>query len=72
MLADGLDSMGRQLHDYIQYQKQFVSNVSHELKHPWQPFVVSLNTWLKGRMRTRNCKNLWSPAAGVGSTYTLD
>ena len=48
MLADGLDSMGRQLHDYIQYQKQFVSNVSHELKHPWQPFVVSLNTWLKG------------------------
>ncbi|MGN7356879.1 MULTISPECIES: sensor histidine kinase [unclassified Paenibacillus] len=34
MLADGLDSMGRQLHDYIQYQKQFVSNVSHELKTP--------------------------------------
>ncbi|WP_228468925.1 sensor histidine kinase [Paenibacillus sp. JNUCC32] len=34
MLADGLDSMGRQLNDYIQYQKQFVSNVSHELKTP--------------------------------------
>lgn len=34
MLADGLDQMGRQLHDYIQYQKQFVSNVSHELKTP--------------------------------------
>ncbi len=34
MLADGLDSMGQQLHNYIQYQKQFVSNVSHELKTP--------------------------------------
>ncbi|WP_427050595.1 sensor histidine kinase [Paenibacillus sp. TC-CSREp1] len=34
MLAEGLDQMGKQLHDYIQYQKQFVSNVSHELKTP--------------------------------------
>lgn len=34
MLAEGLDQMGQQLHNYIQYQKQFVSNVSHELKTP--------------------------------------
>ncbi|WP_244213878.1 sensor histidine kinase [Paenibacillus barcinonensis] len=34
MLADGLDQMGQQLDNYIQYQKQFVSNVSHELKTP--------------------------------------
>lgn len=34
MLADGLNRMGIQLNDYIQYQKQFVSNVSHELKTP--------------------------------------
>lgn len=34
MLAAGLDQMGIKLNDYIQYQKQFVSNVSHELKTP--------------------------------------
>jgi signal transduction histidine kinase len=34
MLAVGLNQMGIQLNDYIQYQKQFVSNVSHELKTP--------------------------------------
>lgn len=34
MLAAGLNRMGIQLNDYIQYQKQFVSNVSHELKTP--------------------------------------
>ncbi|MEK4849161.1 HAMP domain-containing sensor histidine kinase [Paenibacillus sp. FSL H7-0756] len=34
MLAAGLNRMGIQLSDYIQYQKQFVSNVSHELKTP--------------------------------------
>ncbi|ANY70799.1 two-component sensor histidine kinase [Paenibacillus sp. BIHB 4019] len=34
MLAAGLNQMGVQLNDYIQYQKQFVSNVSHELKTP--------------------------------------
>ncbi len=34
MLAEGLNQMGIQLKDYIQYQKQFVSNVSHELKTP--------------------------------------
>ncbi|WP_338552466.1 HAMP domain-containing sensor histidine kinase [Paenibacillus sp. KS-LC4] len=34
MLASGLNQMGIQLNDYIQYQKQFVSNVSHELKTP--------------------------------------
>jgi signal transduction histidine kinase len=34
MLAAGLNQMGIQLNDYIQYQKQFVSNVSHELKTP--------------------------------------
>lgn len=34
MLAAGLNHMGIQLNDYIQYQKQFVSNVSHELKTP--------------------------------------
>ncbi|EGD45972.1 integral membrane sensor signal transduction histidine kinase [Ruminiclostridium papyrosolvens DSM 2782] len=34
MLAEGLNHMGIQLKDYIQYQKQFVSNVSHELKTP--------------------------------------
>ncbi len=34
MLAAGLNRMGIQLSEYIQYQKQFVSNVSHELKTP--------------------------------------
>ncbi|SHO42896.1 sensor histidine kinase [Anaerocolumna xylanovorans] len=34
MLAAGLNQMGTKLNDYIQYQKQFVSNVSHELKTP--------------------------------------
>ncbi|PLT48013.1 Phosphate regulon sensor protein PhoR (SphS) [Paenibacillus pasadenensis] len=34
MLADGLNRMGVQLNGYIQHQKQFVSNVSHELKTP--------------------------------------
>ncbi len=34
MLAAGLNQMGIQLKDYIQYQKQFISNVSHELKTP--------------------------------------
>jgi signal transduction histidine kinase len=34
MLASGLNQMGSKLNDYIQYQKQFVSNVSHELKTP--------------------------------------
>lgn len=34
MLASGLNQMGVQLNNYIQYQKQFVSNVSHELKTP--------------------------------------
>lgn len=34
MLAAGLNRMGVQLGDYIKYQKQFVSNVSHELKTP--------------------------------------
>ncbi len=34
MLASGLNRMGIQLNDYIQHQKQFVSNVSHELKTP--------------------------------------
>lgn len=34
MLAAGLNQMGIQLNDYIQYQKQFISNVSHELKTP--------------------------------------
>lgn len=34
MLASGLNQMGIQLNNYIQYQKQFVSNVSHELKTP--------------------------------------
>ncbi|WP_410770221.1 sensor histidine kinase [Fontibacillus sp. BL9] len=34
MLAAGLNRMGIQINDYIQYQKQFVSNVSHELKTP--------------------------------------
>lgn len=34
MLAGKLNRMGIQLSDYIQYQKQFVSNVSHELKTP--------------------------------------
>ncbi|WFR55680.1 HAMP domain-containing sensor histidine kinase [Anaerocolumna sp. AGMB13025] len=34
MLAEGLNQMGIKLNSYIQYQKQFVSNVSHELKTP--------------------------------------
>lgn len=34
MLAAGLNHMGNQLNSYIQYQKQFISNVSHELKTP--------------------------------------
>lgn len=34
MLAAGLNQMGIQLNDYISHQKQFVSNVSHELKTP--------------------------------------
>lgn len=34
MLAEGLNQMGLQLSDYIRYQKQFISNVSHELKTP--------------------------------------
>jgi signal transduction histidine kinase len=34
MLAAGLNQMGMKLKEYIQYQKQFVSNVSHELKTP--------------------------------------
>lgn len=34
MLAAGLNQMGIKLNDYIQYQKQFISNVSHELKTP--------------------------------------
>ncbi|HPC99718.1 MAG TPA: HAMP domain-containing sensor histidine kinase [Acetivibrio sp.] len=34
MLAEGLNQMGVKLNGYIQYQKQFVSNVSHELKTP--------------------------------------
>lgn len=34
MLAAGLNQMGIQLNDYIEHQKQFVSNVSHELKTP--------------------------------------
>lgn len=34
MLAAGLNRMGIQLNEYIQHQKQFVSNVSHELKTP--------------------------------------
>jgi signal transduction histidine kinase len=34
MLAEGLNQMGSQLNEYIQYQKQFVSNVSHEIKTP--------------------------------------
>ena len=34
MLASGLNNMGNQLNSYIQYQKQFVSNVSHELMTP--------------------------------------
>lgn len=34
MLASGLNQMGIKLNNYIQYQKQFVSNVSHELKTP--------------------------------------
>lgn len=34
MLAAGLNQMGIQLNNYIQYQKQFVSNVSHEIKTP--------------------------------------
>ncbi|OPZ88832.1 MAG: Sensor protein kinase WalK [Firmicutes bacterium ADurb.Bin419] len=34
MLAAGLNQMGIKLNGYIQYQKQFVSNVSHELKTP--------------------------------------
>lgn len=33
-LAEGLNQMGMKLNDYIQYQKQFISNVSHELKTP--------------------------------------
>ena len=34
MLAAGLNQMGIKLNNYIQYQKQFISNVSHELKTP--------------------------------------
>lgn len=34
MLAAGLNQMGIRLNDFIQYQKQFISNVSHELKTP--------------------------------------
>lgn len=34
MLAAGLNRMGVQLSGYIEHQKQFVSNVSHELKTP--------------------------------------
>jgi signal transduction histidine kinase len=34
VLAAGLNQMGIKLNNYIQYQKQFVSNVSHELKTP--------------------------------------
>lgn len=34
MLAAGLNLMGMKLNEYIKYQKQFVSNVSHELKTP--------------------------------------
>lgn len=34
MLAEGLNQMGVKLRGYIQYQKHFISNVSHELKTP--------------------------------------
>lgn len=34
MLAAGLNRMGIELHNDIQHQKQFISNVSHELKTP--------------------------------------
>ena len=33
-LSESFNNMGVQLQDYIQRQKQFVSNVSHELKTP--------------------------------------
>lgn len=73
MLADGLDSMGQRLHDYIQYQRQFVSNVSHELKTPLAAIRGFSQYLVEGKTWTRSCKkSMLISLPGIRSADTFD
>lgn len=59
MLAAGLNRMGNKLNDYIQYQKQFVSNVSHELKTPLAA-IMGLSQYLyEGEKEDKELKKIY-------------
>lgn len=60
MLADGLNRMGMQLSDYIEYQKQFVSNVSHELKTPLAAIRGFSQYLYEGESRDKELQKIYS------------
>ena len=59
MLAAGLNQMGIQLRDYIQYQKQFISNVSHELKTPLAAISGFSQYLLEGENENEELKKVY-------------
>ncbi len=59
MLAAGLNQMGIQLSDYIQYQKQFISNVSHELKTPLAAIRGFSQYLLEGENESEELKKVY-------------
>lgn len=59
MLAAGLNQMGIKINDYIQYQKQFVSNVSHELKTPLAAINGFSQYLYEGENHDENLKKIY-------------
>lgn len=60
MLASGLNQMGIKLNNYIQYQKQFVSNVSHELKTPLTAIQGFSQYLYEGENENEDLKKIYS------------
>ncbi|WP_245987794.1 sensor histidine kinase [Cohnella lupini] len=71
MLAAGLNRMGIQLSDYIQHQKQFVSNVSHELKTPLAAIRGFSQYLYEGENEDKNLRKIYYHLVNESDRLTL-
>lgn len=71
MLAAGLNRMGIQLSDYIQYQKQFVSNVSHELKTPLAAIRGFSQYLYEGENENKDLQKIYAHLVNESDRLTL-
>ncbi|GGA34266.1 ATP-binding response regulator [Paenibacillus physcomitrellae] len=71
MLAAGLNQMGIQLNEYIQHQKQFVSNVSHELKTPLAAIRGFSQYLYEGENKDKDLQKIYAHLVNESDRLTL-